>query len=181
MLTKERKRQKQLSRGALRKGRFKNTQQTHRRTPTPKHDLNKTASQLHETMPRHGRPRKSNAYLQNTPHKNTSRRLLLKREREVSKSIYTKFYIKVYENLLGWNIVYIFIKIINSQDLYVRCMKYLVNRPIFHKFYVQSTIIKPCGMYFTRTFQLTTFYRPTDDSHCTCFHSQITFPKILIE
>ena len=79
-------------------------------------------------------------------------------EREVSKSIYKKFYIKVYENLLEWNIVYIFIKIINSQDLlYVRCMKYLVNRPIFHKFYVQNTIIKPCRMYFMCTFQLMTF------------------------
>ena len=41
--------------------------------------------------------------------------------------------------------------------LYVRCMKYLVNRPIFHKFYVQSTIKKPCRMYLTRTFQLATF------------------------
>ena len=56
MLTKERKRQKQLSRGALRKGRSENTQQTHRRTPTPKHDLSEAASQLHETMPRQGRP-----------------------------------------------------------------------------------------------------------------------------
>ena len=156
MLTKERKRQKQLSRGTLRKGRSENMQQTHRRTPTPKHDLNKAASQLHETMPRHGRPRKSTAYLQNTPHRNTSGRLLLKRE--ISKSIYKKFCIEVYESLLEWKIVYMFIKIINSQDLpYVRCMKYLVNRPIFHKFYVQSTIKKPSRMYFTRTFQLTTF------------------------
>ena len=56
MLTKERKRQKQLSRGALRKKRSENTQQTHRRTPTPKHDLSKAASQLHETMPRQGCP-----------------------------------------------------------------------------------------------------------------------------
>ena len=38
-----------------------------------------------------------------------------------------------------------------------RRMKYLVNRTIFHKFYVQSTIINPCRMYFTRTFQLTAF------------------------
>ena len=36
-------------------------------------------------------------------------------------------------------------------------MKYLVNRPIFHKFYMQSATIKPCRMYFTCTFQLTTF------------------------
>ena len=36
-------------------------------------------------------------------------------------------------------------------------MKYLVKRTIFHKFYVQKAIIKPCRMYFTRTCQLTTF------------------------
>ena len=36
-------------------------------------------------------------------------------------------------------------------------MKYLVNRTILHKFYVPSAIIKPCRMYSTRTFQLTTF------------------------
>ena len=51
MLTQERKRQKQLSRGALRKGCSENMQQTNRRTPTPKHDLNKATSKLHETMP----------------------------------------------------------------------------------------------------------------------------------
>ena len=49
-------------------------------------------------------------------------------------------------------------KIINPQNLlYVRSMKYLVNRPIFLKLYVQSTIIYPCQMYFTRTFKLTIF------------------------
>ena len=41
--------------------------------------------------------------------------------------------------------------------LYIRWMKYLVNRPIFYKFYMQSAIVKPCRMYFTRAFQLTTF------------------------
>ena len=93
-----------------------------------------------------------------TPPKRTPLDSRFWREREVLKSIYKKFYIKVYENLLEWNIVYIFIKIINSQELfYVPCMKYLVNRPIFHKCYVQSTIIKPCQMSFWSTFQLTTF------------------------
>ena len=38
-----------------------------------------------------------------------------------------------------------------------RRMKYLLNRTIFHKFYVQSAIIKQCRMYFSCTFQLTTF------------------------
>ena len=77
-------------------------------------------------------------------------------EREESKSIYKKLYIKGYENLLERNIIYIFIVIINPQNLlYVCCMKYLVNMPIFHMFYVQSTIIKPCRMYFRNTF--TTF------------------------
>ena len=48
--------------------------------------------------------------------------------------------------------------IINPQNfLNIRSMKYLVNRTIFHKFYVQSAITKPCRMYFTRPFQLTTF------------------------
>ena len=41
--------------------------------------------------------------------------------------------------------------------LNIRRMKYLVNRTIFHKFYVQSAVIKPCRMYFTYTSQLTTF------------------------
>ena len=38
----------------------------------------------------------------------------------------------------------------------IRWMKYLVDRSIFHKFYMQSPIIKPCRMYFTRNFQMTT-------------------------
>ena len=59
-------------------------------------------------------------------------------------------HIKVYKNLLKWNIAYIFIKIFNLQNfLNIRRMKYLVNRSIFYKFYVQSAIIKPCQMYFT--------------------------------
>ena len=64
MLTKERKRQKQLSRGTLRKGHSENMQQTHKRILMPKHDPNKAASQLHETMPQHGHSHKSTAYLQ---------------------------------------------------------------------------------------------------------------------
>ena len=36
-------------------------------------------------------------------------------------------------------------------------MKYLVNRPLLHDFYVQSAIIKPWQMYFMHTFQLTAF------------------------
>ena len=51
--------------------------------------------------------------------------------------------------------IYIYIKIINSQILYIRWMKYLVNWPIFCKFYMQSALVKPCRMYFTHTFQLT--------------------------
>ena len=100
MLTKERKRHKQLSRGPLRKGHSKNMQQTHRRTPTPKHDLNKTTSQLHETMPQHGHPCKSTAYLQNTPHKNTSGWLLLKREkyRKVYIKNFRLKFMKIYQN-----------------------------------------------------------------------------------
>ena len=99
MLTKERKRQKQLSRGALRKGRSENTQQTHRRTPTPKHDPNKAASQLHETMPRQGRPPQIHCILtEHLPQEHLW--TTASKEREVSKSIYKKFYIKVYENLL---------------------------------------------------------------------------------
>ena len=79
-------------------------------------------------------------------------------EKFILKCLYEKVYIKVYKNLLKWNIVDIFIKIINPQNfLNIRRMKYLVNRPIFHKFYLQSAIIKPCRMYFTHTFQLTTF------------------------
>ena len=55
-------------------------------------------------------------------------------------------------------------------------MKYLVNRQIFDKFYMQSAIIKPCRMYF-----ILCIFRPTDDFHGTCSHLQITFLKILIE
>ena len=44
--------------------------------------------------------------------------------------------------------VYIFIKIINPQNfLYICWMKYLVNRPIFHKFYMQSAIISAANKY----------------------------------
>ena len=50
--------------------------------------------------------------------------------------------------------------------LYVRWMKYLVNRPIFHKFYMQSAIIKPCRMYFKRNFQLTA---------CSCSWHMVSF------
>ena len=99
MLTQERKRQKQLSRGALRKGCSKNMQHTYRRTPTLKHDLNKATSKLHETMPWQGCPCKSTVYLQNTP---STKHLwtAASEEREVLKIIYKKFYVKVYENLL---------------------------------------------------------------------------------
>ena len=99
MLTKERKRQKQFSRGALRKGHSKNMQQIHRRTPMPKHDLNKTALQLHETMPQEGSPTQIHCILiEHSPQEHLW--MAASEEREVSKSIYKKFYIKVYENLL---------------------------------------------------------------------------------
>ena len=41
-------------------------------------------------------------------------------------------------------IVYIFIEILDS-FFRICWMKYLVNRPIFHKFYMQSAIVKSCG------------------------------------
>ena len=44
-----------------------------------------------------------------------------------------------------------------SNFLYICWMKYLMNRPIFHKFYMAIPVLKPCQMYFIRTFQLTTF------------------------
>ena len=47
-----------------------------------------------ETMPRQGLPPQIHCILTEHPYKNTFE------EREVSKSLYKKFYIKVYENLL---------------------------------------------------------------------------------
>ena len=77
-----------------------------------------------------------------------------------------KFILKFLENLLEGNIVYKFIKIINLQNfLYICYLKYLVNIPIFHKFYVETEDI--C--------------RPTDDFYGTCFHLQRTSPKTLTE
>ena len=68
------------------------------------------------------------------------------------KSLYRKVYIKKFILKL------LTTKTFNHQNfLYILLMKYLVNRPIFHKFYMQSDIVKPCRMYFTCTFQLATF------------------------
>ena len=99
MLTKERKRQNQVSRGYLRKRRSENTQQTHRRTPTVKHDLNKDSSKLHKTMLRQGCSPQLRCIL-TEHHAQEYLRLVVSEEREVSKSIYKKFYSKVYETLL---------------------------------------------------------------------------------
>ena len=92
-----------------------------------------------QIIPRQGRPPQIHCILSEHPPSQEYLWATASEEREVSKSLYKKVYIKVYKNLLEWNIVYIFIKIINPQNfLYIRWMKYLVNRPISHKFYMQN-------------------------------------------
>ena len=70
-------------------------------------------------------------------------------------------------------------------------MKYLVNRPIFHKFHVQSAIIKPCRIYFTCAFPLTTFvgqliifmallsFTNNFPENFNCVRSRLLFCKVL--
>ena len=49
--------------------------------------------------------------------------------------------------------VYIFINIINPQNFFHICwIKYLINRPIFHNFYMQSATVKPRRLKFMRNY-----------------------------
>ena len=69
-------------------------QQTHRRTPTPNHDLNKVASQLHDTMPWQGLPPQIHCILTEHPsQKHFWKDASEEREREKYQKVYMKNFI----------------------------------------------------------------------------------------
>ena len=116
MLTQERKRQKQLLRGVLKKRCSENTQQTHRRIPTPKRYVIsiKLPCNSIEIIPWQGCPLQIHCILSGhaptptpsaTSPKNTSGWLLLKREK------YQKVYIK--------NFILKFMKIYQNETLFI--------------------------------------------------------------